>query len=55
MKLPRRNFLRLAAGAAALLAVSRLARAQGYPSHPITMIVPFAPGELTDVIGRVLA
>src|SRR5262249_10678881 len=55
MKLPRRQFLHLAAGAAALPGVSRLARAQAYPSRPITMIVPFAPGGLTDVIGRVLA
>src|SRR5262249_12897077 len=55
MKLPRRNVLHLAAGAAALPGVSRLARAQAYPSRPITMIVPFAPGGLTDVFGRVLA
>jgi tripartite-type tricarboxylate transporter receptor subunit TctC len=55
MKLPRRNFLHLAVGAAALPGVSRLARAQAYPSRPITMIVPFAPGGLTDVIGRLLA
>jgi tripartite-type tricarboxylate transporter receptor subunit TctC len=55
MKLPRRKFLPLAAGAAALAAVSRIAGAQTYPSRPITMIVPFPPGGLTDVLGRVLA
>jgi tripartite-type tricarboxylate transporter receptor subunit TctC len=55
VKLPRRRFLHLAAGSAALPAVSRIASAQIYPSRPITMIVPFAPGGLTDVIGRILA
>jgi tripartite-type tricarboxylate transporter receptor subunit TctC len=44
MKLPRRQFLHLAAGAAALPAVPRIARAQVYPSRPITMIVPFPAG-----------
>jgi tripartite-type tricarboxylate transporter receptor subunit TctC len=55
MKLARRKFLHLAAGAATLPAVSRVARAQTYPTRPITMIVPVAAGGLTDVVGRVLA
>ena len=42
VKLPRRNFLHLAAGAAALPAVSRIAWAQAYPSRPVRVIVPFA-------------
>jgi tripartite-type tricarboxylate transporter receptor subunit TctC len=55
MQLVRRTFLRLTASAAALAAVSRIAGAQQYPSRPVTMIVPFPPGGLTDVLGRVLA
>ena len=43
MKLPRRTFLHLAAGTAALATVSRIARAQAYPSRPVRIIVPFAP------------
>ena len=55
MKLPhRRHFLHLAAGAAALPAVLRVARAQSYPSRPITIIVPFPAGGPSDVIGRLL-
>jgi tripartite-type tricarboxylate transporter receptor subunit TctC len=55
MKLARRRFLHLAAGAAALPAVSGVATAQAYPTRPITMIVPFPPGGAADVIGRVVA
>src|SRR6516164_4505229 len=55
MKMRRRNFLLLAAGAAALPAMSRLAWAQAYPSRPITMIVPSAAGGSLDAIGRVVA
>lgn len=55
VNLPRRKFLHLAAGVATLPAVSRIARAQGYPTRPITMIVPFAPGGISDVMGRIMA
>jgi len=55
MKLPRRNFLRLAAGTAALPAISQIVRAQGYPTRPVTLIVPWAAGGTTDVALRALA
>jgi tripartite-type tricarboxylate transporter receptor subunit TctC len=55
MKLPRRNFLHLAAGAAALPSVSRLARAQDYPTRPVRLIVPVAPGGASDITARLIA
>src|SRR5215470_16414395 len=54
MKLPRRQFLHLAAGAAALPAVSRFALAQAYPSRPVRIIVKFPAGQATDTIARLM-
>ena len=54
MKLPRRNFLHLAAGAAALPALSRIARAQAYPTRPVRWIIPFPPGGGADTVSRIM-
>jgi tripartite-type tricarboxylate transporter receptor subunit TctC len=55
MRIPRRRFLHLAAGAVALPAASRIAWTQAYPTRPITILVPVPAGGPTDVIARILA
>jgi tripartite-type tricarboxylate transporter receptor subunit TctC len=54
MKLPRRQFLHLAAGAAALPAVSRVARAQTYPTRPVRLIIGYLPGGSADITARLI-
>ena len=54
MKLPRRQFLQLAAGSAALPGVSQIVRAQAYPTRPMTMVVPYSAGGPTDTIARIM-
>src|ERR1700736_236909 len=55
MKLPRRRFLHLAAGAAAVLVVPRVASAQPFPTRPITLVVPVAAGGGVDTAARILS
>src|SRR5262245_19587737 len=54
MKLPHREFLRLAIGSAALPVAARSARAQAYPTRPVKLIVGFGPASAADVTARIL-
>ena len=55
MKMSRRKFLHWTAGAAAVPAVTRIARAQNFPARPIRLVIPFPPGGAYDLVGRPLA
>ena len=55
MKLPRRQFLLLAAGAAALPAMSRITAAQSYPTRPVHLVVGYPPGGAPDIVSRLIA
>ena len=55
MKLPRRQFLLLAAGAAALPAMSRITAAQSYPTRPVHLVVGYPPGGAPDIVNRLIA
>src|SRR6202790_4816088 len=54
MNVPRRTFLHLAAGAAAVPAISRIARAQTYPTRPVRITVGYAAGGSTDIAARLM-
>ena len=55
MKLPRRNFLLLAAGAATLPALSRVAGAETYPTRPVRILVGYSAGSASDIVARLIA
>ena len=55
MPIVRRQFLRIATGAAALPLCPSIARAQAFPSHPIIIVVPFTAGGPNDAVGRIIA